>query len=141
MDECEILAIMFQVAPHAILAVGILHPEQRMVTRMRVQPFRDFLMAIEALERRRAGPELMAGGAMRRALQGLVRFRKGPRRNLAARPSGAKQESAERQQKADETRRIARPSFKWCCACGQNRHQTPPTTHHPCCRHFQFETR
>jgi hypothetical protein len=65
MNERKILAIVFEVAPHAVSAVGILHPEKRVVALMRGQADRNFLMAFEALERGRAGPELVARIALR----------------------------------------------------------------------------
>jgi hypothetical protein len=64
MDERKILAIVFEVAPHAISAVRILHPEKRVVALMRGQTVRDFLVAFEAFEGRRAGSELVAGVAL-----------------------------------------------------------------------------
>lgn len=65
MDERKILAIVLQVAPHAISAIRILHPEERVVALMRGQTVRDFLVAFEAFEGRRAGSELVAGVALR----------------------------------------------------------------------------
>ena len=64
-DERKILAIVLEVAPHAISAIRILHPEKRVVALMRGQTVRNFLVAFEAFECRRAGSELVAGVALR----------------------------------------------------------------------------
>lgn len=64
MDERKILAIVFEVASHAVSAVRILHPQKRVVALMRGQTVRDFLVAFEAFECRRAGSELVAGVAL-----------------------------------------------------------------------------
>ncbi len=102
MNERKILAIVFEVAPHAIPAVGVLHPEQGVIALMRGQAVRNFLMAFEAFERRRAGSELVAGVALRCAVEGFVRFREGARRNLGAGAGSDEQEFAEHQQRAEE---------------------------------------
>ena len=64
MDERKILAIVFEVAPHAVPAIGILHPEKGVVALMRGQTVGNFLMAFEAFECRRAGSELVARVAL-----------------------------------------------------------------------------
>jgi len=64
-DQREILAVMLEVATDAIPAVGIFHTELGVVPLARRQTVRNFLMAIEALERRRAGSELVATIALR----------------------------------------------------------------------------
>jgi len=64
-DQRKILAIVLEVAPHAIPAVRILHPKQSVVALMRGQTVRNFLVAFEALEGWRAGSELVAGVALR----------------------------------------------------------------------------
>jgi hypothetical protein len=58
MDKRKILAIVFEVAAYAITAVGIRHPEKRVVTLMRRQAAGNFLVTFEAFERGRAGSEL-----------------------------------------------------------------------------------
>ena len=98
MNEGKILAIVFEVAPHAVPAVGILHSEKRVVALMRSQTVRNFLVAFEAFECRRAGSELVAGVALRRAVEGLVRFRERSGRNLGAGAGSHEQESAENEQ-------------------------------------------
>ena len=65
MNEGKILAIMLEVAPHAVPAIGILHPKKRMVALMRGQTVQNLPMAFEAFERRRTGSELVAGVALR----------------------------------------------------------------------------
>ena len=100
MDERKILAVVLEVAAHAIPAVGILHPEKRVVALMRGQAVRNFLVAFEALERRRAGSELVAGIALGRAVEGLMRFGERSGRNLGAgagrRRTGIRRASTER---------------------------------------------
>jgi len=65
MDQRKILAIVLEVAPHAVSAVGILHPEKRVVAFLRGQAFGNFLVAFETFKCRRAGSELVAGVALR----------------------------------------------------------------------------
>jgi len=88
MNEREILAVMFEVAADAIPAIGILHSEKGVVALARGQPIRNFLVAFQAFERRRAGSELVAGIALCGAVQGFVRFGKRSRRNLSTSRSG-----------------------------------------------------
>ena len=78
-------SIVFEVAAHAIIAIRILHSNLRVETAMIGQSLCDLFVAVEALERRRACTELMAGGALRRAVQGLMSFRKRTGRNLRVR--------------------------------------------------------
>jgi hypothetical protein len=65
MNERKILAIVFEVATHAVPAIGICHPQKRVVALMRGEAVRNFFMTFEALECRRAGPELVARIALR----------------------------------------------------------------------------
>jgi len=120
---------MLEVAPHAVPAIGILHPEKRVVALMRGQPVGDFLMAFEALERRRAGSELVAGVALGRAVEGLVRFGEGTGRNLGAGPGRAEQDSDEQQQGAKKPRRRIGPDTGALNVGKKNRHRHPPTNH------------
>ena len=64
MDQIEIFAIVFQVAPHAIFPIGIQHTEPRVVTVLAVEPAGNFFVAIQALKCRRARAELMATRAL-----------------------------------------------------------------------------
>jgi hypothetical protein len=100
MDQRKIRAIVLEVAPHAVPAIRILHPEKRVVALMDGQAVRNFLMAFQTLERRCAGSELVAGVALGRAIEGLVRFRERAGRNLGAGAGGNEQESTENQQSA-----------------------------------------
>jgi len=84
MNQRKILTIVFEVAAHAVPAIGILHLQKRVVALMGGQTVRNFLMAFEAFERRRACTELVAGVALGRAVEGLVRFRQRSGRNLGA---------------------------------------------------------
>lgn len=95
MDKRKIFAIVFQVAAHAVPAVGVLHSEKRVVALMNGQSIGNFLVAFEAFEGRRTGSELMACVALGRAVQGLVRFRKRSGRNLGLGSIGEKEESGE----------------------------------------------
>ena len=93
---------MLKVAAHAIPAIGILHPEKRVVALMRAEAVRNFLVAFQALERRRAGSELVAGVALGRAVEGFVRFRQRPGRDLGAGAGGHEKESGEDHQRAEK---------------------------------------
>src|SRR3984957_8977020 len=97
MDQRKILTIVFEVAAYAITAVGILHPEKRVVALMRRQAVRNFLVTFEAFERGRAGTELVASVALGRAAEGLVRFGERSGRDLCACRGRDDQESAEDQ--------------------------------------------
>ncbi len=76
MDEAEILAVVIKVAADTILAIGILHLDLSVISVLGGQAVRYFFMAIQTFECRRAGPELVAGGALHRSAQRLVGFRK-----------------------------------------------------------------
>ena len=76
MDQVEILAVVFQVATDAVFAIGIPHLKLGVIAVLCFQPFRYFFMAIQALESRRAGAELVAGYALGGSGQTLMGFRK-----------------------------------------------------------------
>lgn len=84
MNEMEIFAIVFQMAAHAFLAVRISHLNLGVITMLGLKPLGNLFMAIQALEGRRAGAELMATSAFRRAAQRLVSFRERTRGDLRA---------------------------------------------------------
>lgn len=100
---------------------------------MRAQTVRNFLVAFQALERRRAGPELVAGVALRRAVKRLMCFRERPGRNLGPGPRGRTQEEGENQQRAEE------PMDRWRddagttarLFCKEKRQQVPPMSFSP----------
>lgn len=73
-NQRKILAIVFQVAANAILAVRVFHPQLRVIALIRGQPVCDFLMAFKALKGRGAGPKLMARPALRGTVEGFVCF-------------------------------------------------------------------
>jgi hypothetical protein len=77
-DECEIHAVVFEVASHAVLAVRVTHSEPGVIPMIRSKPLRDLFVAVEALERGCARPELMAACTLGRARQRLVRFGEWP---------------------------------------------------------------
>jgi len=128
-NEGKILAIVFEVAAHAVPAVGILHSEKRVVALMRSQTVRNFLVAFEAFECRRAGSKLVTGVALGRAVQGLVRFRERSGRNLSAGAGSHEQKSAENEQTDEESahRRRDDPDAMTRGFCTEKRHLPPPT--------------
>jgi len=128
MNEGKILAIVLQVAAHAVPAVGILHRQKRVVALMRAETVRNFLVAIQALECRRAGPELVAGVALRRTVQRLMRFRERPGRNLGAGPGSHAQVGGENQERAEETvdRRRDYAGTTARLFCKEKQQQVPP---------------
>jgi len=71
-NQREILAVVVQMAANALFAVGILHLEPRMVSAVFRKQTRDFFMTFQTFERRCAGTELMAAGALARATQRLM---------------------------------------------------------------------
>jgi hypothetical protein len=77
-NQIELFAVVFQVASDAILAIGITHLELRVVAVPVGKRLGDFLMAIQAFERGRTGPKLMATAALGRATKGGMRSRKRP---------------------------------------------------------------
>ena len=76
MDQVEVLAVVFQVATDAVFTIGIPHLKLGVIAVLCFQPFRYFFMAIQALESRRAGAELVAGYALGGSGQTLMGFRK-----------------------------------------------------------------
>lgn len=126
-NEREILAVVLEVAAHAIPAGGILHAQKRVVALMRGQAVRDFLVAIEALERRGAGAELVAGIALGRAVEGLVGLGEGTGRNLGAGAGRAEQQSAEHQYRGEDLWARDSPSRGALRVSNEKRHQPPPT--------------
>jgi hypothetical protein len=94
-NERKIYAVMFEVAPHALTAVGILHAKLRVESPMGCQPLRDLFMAVEAFECWCARPELVAGRALRSAAQILMRLGEGAGRDLGLRANPGKQDPQE----------------------------------------------
>jgi hypothetical protein len=74
MDQREIRAIVLHVAPHAIVAIGILHPNLRVESPIACQSLSDFFVAVQTFEGRRVRPELVAARALGSATQGLMRL-------------------------------------------------------------------
>lgn len=95
MNEGKIRAIVFQVTPHAVLAIGIAHSQLRVEAFMCRQTLRNLLMTIQTLESRRAGAKLVATRALRCTAQELMCFGKWARRNLGIRGSCGKEKSSE----------------------------------------------
>ena len=75
---------MFEVAANAILAIGILHPQLRVIAFFRCQPVCNFLVAFQAFEGRNAGAKEVATVALRRSGKRLMRLGKRSGGNLRA---------------------------------------------------------
>jgi hypothetical protein len=103
-DQPEVFSVVLQVAADAIPAVRILHSQPGVVAMIRRKTLRNLFVAIEALEGRRAGPELMATRALGGSAQGLMSFGKGARRNLCLRYSRGEEKDKNKKKK------IPRPS-------------------------------
>ena len=71
-NQLKIGAVVFQMAAHAIFAGGFAHLQPSVVAPPKGQKMTDFLMAIEALVRWLGGSKLMAGRAVRGAIQRFV---------------------------------------------------------------------
>ncbi len=63
-DQVEVFSVVLQVAADTIPAVRILHSQPGVVAVISSKTLRNLFVAIEALEGRRAGPELMATRAL-----------------------------------------------------------------------------
>jgi len=63
----EIETVMFEVAAHAIFAVGILHGQPRVISAVCSEMLGNLFVTVETLEGRGAGAELVAGCALRRS--------------------------------------------------------------------------
>lgn len=74
-NEIEIDPVVLQMAADAVFPLWILHPEPEVIAVLLCERLGDFLVAIQALERRRVRAKLMATRALRRSGQGLMRFR------------------------------------------------------------------
>lgn len=83
--QAEILAVVVQMAVHAIPPVRVLHLHLRVVAVLVFQRLGDLFVAIQAFKRRRAGAELMAAIALGGAAEGLVRLGEWTGRNLRPR--------------------------------------------------------
>jgi hypothetical protein len=92
MNQSEIHSIVLEVAPNAIAAIGIFHSNLPVESLMGWQPLRDFFMAVKTFECWCARPELVAGRALRSAIQGLMRLGQRAGRNLGMRANPCKQD-------------------------------------------------
>jgi len=81
-NQRKLLAVVIEVAADAVLAIRIWHLQAGMITVIGGDALSDFLVAVEALEGRHAGAELMATGALRSTSQRLMRFRERAGRDL-----------------------------------------------------------
>jgi hypothetical protein len=64
-NQAEVFTVMIQVAAHTISAVGVGHLQLKVIAVLGRQPLGNFLVAIQALESGRTGPELVATRALR----------------------------------------------------------------------------
>lgn len=74
-NQVKGFAVVFQVAAHAFFSIGIAHLHFKVIAVLGGKILGNFFVAIDALERRRARPEGMAGSALRSAAQRRVGFR------------------------------------------------------------------
>jgi hypothetical protein len=56
-DQREIETVVFEMAAHAIFAVGIFHGQSRVISATCGEMLRNLFVALETLERRGAGAE------------------------------------------------------------------------------------
>lgn len=98
-DQVKGLAVVFQVAAHTIFAIGIAHLHFEVVTVLRGKILRDFFVTIDALEGGSAGPERVAGSALRGAAEGRVGFGERSGRDLRADHGGEEQSDAQEQER------------------------------------------
>jgi hypothetical protein len=81
-NQLKVFAVVLEMATDAVLAIGVGHLETGVITVAGGDALSDFLVAVEALEGRRACAKLMATCALRRARERLVRFRERAGRDL-----------------------------------------------------------
>lgn len=87
-DQVEIRAIVLQMAANAVLPVWVAHLDLEVISVLAAETSGDFFVAIQALEGRRGGAELVAARTLCGPGEGLVGFRKRARRNLCERGRG-----------------------------------------------------
>jgi len=85
MQEIEVCPVMLEMAPHAVLTIGVRHLNLGVIPMLGSEPLCHFLMTIETLKGRRAGTKLVAARALCGSRQGLMSFGKGTGRNLRLR--------------------------------------------------------
>jgi len=111
-NQIEIGPIMLQVAAHAILAVGILHLQVRVVPVLLRKRLGDLLVAIQALKCRSLRPKLMAARALRCARQGLVRLRERTGRNLRFGGKAGRHEENQKRKSQSQPQQFRSPRGK-----------------------------
>ena len=67
MDESEVFSVVLEMTADAVFAIGVTHLNLSVISVLRFQSLRHFLVAIQALEGRSARAELMATHALGRA--------------------------------------------------------------------------
>src|SRR6267378_4495587 len=104
MDQVEVLAVVFQVATDAVFTIGIPHLKLSVIAVLCFQPFRYLFMAIQALESRRAGTELVAAGALGGSGQTLMGFGKRAGGDLRACGKGEEEQHDQARKKTTRPR-------------------------------------
>jgi len=74
-DQVEALAIVLQVTSHAIFPIRILHLNPKVIAVLVREDFRNFFVALEALEDGGARTEEVTGIALGSSGEGGMRFR------------------------------------------------------------------
>ena len=84
-DQIKVGTVMLELTTNTISAVGVLHSQLCVIAVVVSKDLCNFFVAVEALERRRFGAELVAARTLRGARQGLVSLGKGARGYLGKR--------------------------------------------------------
>ena len=107
-DHLKVHSVVIGMAARAIF-VGIIPLHHHgMKTQLLCESFVDLRVALQALEPAAQEAEFMAGRALAYAGDGLVRFGKGPWRNLATRCARSEQDQAQGRQARKENSPLAR---------------------------------
>ncbi len=86
--DLELLPVVFQVAAGTVRLAARNVERAGVIAVLLLDPFRDFSMAFQALEAPLSESKVVAGGALRRAFQVLVRLGQGPGRDLGVNRAG-----------------------------------------------------
>lgn len=115
MNQMEIFAVVFPVAAHAILAVGVPHLQMRVIAMLLCKRFRDFFVAVQATESRSARAKLVTRRTLCRSIQRTMRFRKRSRRDLRRCAASSQQTCVQKQQRKND-RSLVPCSGPFSCA-------------------------
>lgn len=114
MNQVELFAIVFQVAVHAIFAIGIAHLHVGVVAVLIGKGLSDLFVAIETFIGRSAGAEHVTTIALRGAAERFVGFGEGPWGNLRMGWKNNGQTARDRQE--DREKKLSR-NFRVTCKC------------------------